>query len=102
VTIFAKIDHAAGARGVGLELADEILLIFGNPRVGTSLMQADPRAGYDLPLRMLVWSQEGHTYVGYEDPLTLKDQYALNTQQEILARLRGLLEQLVETAKEVR
>ncbi|WP_243063910.1 DUF302 domain-containing protein [Humibacter sp. RRB41] len=55
IQIFARIDHAGGARAVGLELADEVVLVFGNPAVGTSLMQQDPIAGLDLPLRMLVW-----------------------------------------------
>jgi uncharacterized protein (DUF302 family) len=54
VRLFATIDHAAGAREAGLDLADEVVLVFGNPAVGTALMQADARAGLDLPLRLLV------------------------------------------------
>src|SRR3712207_3939021 len=65
IEIFATVDHAAGARAAGLELADEVLLVFGNPAVGTALMQADPRCGLDLPLRMLVWSQDGTTRVAH-------------------------------------
>jgi uncharacterized protein (DUF302 family) len=55
--LFARIDHAAGARGVELELAEEEVIVFGSPRSGTPLMQSDPRVGLDLPLRMLVWRQ---------------------------------------------
>ena len=53
VTVFARIDHAAAARAVGLELPDEVVLVFGDPAVGTALMQADPRVGIELPLRLL-------------------------------------------------
>jgi uncharacterized protein (DUF302 family) len=98
VRLFARIDHAYGARAAGLELDDEVLLLFGSPAVGTALMQADPRAGYDLPLRMLVWSQDGTTYVGYRDPATLVHTYALTDQQATVGKLRALLQQLVAEA----
>lgn len=98
VTLFATIDHASGARAAGLELDDEVLLVFGSPSVGTALMQADPQAGYDLPLRMLVWSQAGVTHVGYRDPAALTDSYALGDQQVTLDKLRGLMQQLVDEA----
>ena len=98
VTVFAAIDHAAGARAAGLELSDEVLLVFGNPAVGTALMQADPVAGYDLPLRMLVWSQDGVTRVAYEDPAALGKRYALDREQHTLVALRGLLQHLVADA----
>ena len=51
----SRIDHAAGAREAGLELADEDLLIFGHPRTGTPLMIASPSIAIDLPLKVLVW-----------------------------------------------
>jgi uncharacterized protein (DUF302 family) len=102
VAVFATIDHAAGARAAGLELDDEVLLVFGSPAVGTALMAADPRVGFDLPLRMLVWSRDGATRVGYQDPLTLADRYALGGERETLGKLRGLLEQLVMDVGEQR
>jgi uncharacterized protein (DUF302 family) len=98
VEVFATIDHAAGARAAGLDLADEVLLVFGDPAVGTALMQADPRAGVDLPLRVLVWSQDGTTRVAYQDPAVLADRYEVGAEQATLGRLRGLLEQLVAEA----
>ena len=55
LTVFARVDHAAAAREAGMELAAEELVVFGNPRAGTPLMQSDPRIGIELPLRMLVW-----------------------------------------------
>ena len=98
VEVFATIDHAAGARAAGLELADEVLLVFGNPAVGTALMQADPRCGLDLPLRVLVWSQDGTTRVAYQDPARLADRYAVGSEQPTLSKLGGLLEQVVAEA----
>ena len=95
VEVFATIDHAAGARAAGLDLPDEVLLVFGNPAVGTALMQADPRSGVDLPLRMLVWSQDGATRLAYQDPAVLADRYEVGSEHATLDRLRGLLEQLV-------
>src|SRR4051812_24178797 len=77
IEVFATIDHAGGARAAGLELADEVLVIFGNPAVGTALMQADPRVGVDLPLRMLVWSEKGSTMVAFQDPAALADRFSL-------------------------
>jgi uncharacterized protein (DUF302 family) len=99
ITVFAPIDHAAGARQAGLELADEVLVIFGDPRVGTLLMQADPAVGYELPLRLLIWEAAGQTMIGYRRPTELGDDFALGNQLEILRRMENLLEQITaETA----
>lgn len=98
VTLFAVVDHAAGARDAGLSLPDEVLLVFGNPAVGTGLMQADPRTGIDLPLRMLVWSEDGETRIGFRDPHDLADDFAVGGEAAVLGRLRGLLDQLAAEA----
>ena len=95
ITLFATIDHGAGARSVGLDLSDEVVLVFGNPAAGTPLMQADPRAGIDLPLRILVWSQEGATNVAFRDPRTMTADFALGGRTETLDKLRGVLDALV-------
>jgi uncharacterized protein (DUF302 family) len=94
ITVFAPIDHAAGARKAGLELANEVLVIFGDPRVGTMLMQADPAVGYELPLRLLVWDAGGQTMTGYRRPTELRDDFALGDQLEVLERMENLLEQI--------
>ncbi|HEX8345568.1 MAG TPA: DUF302 domain-containing protein [Actinoplanes sp.] len=98
VTLFAAVDHAAGARSAGLELPDEVLLVFGNPAVGTALMQSDPRSGIELPLRMLVWSEGGATRIAFRDPAGLADEFSVDGNVGTLAKLRGLLDQLVAEA----
>jgi uncharacterized protein (DUF302 family) len=69
VTIFARIDFSGDAARAGLSLREEQMLIFGNPKAGTPLMQSVPAAGLDLPLKVLVWEDaEGRTQIAYNDP----------------------------------
>jgi uncharacterized protein (DUF302 family) len=91
LTVFARIDHAAAAREVGLELADEQVLVFGNPKAGTALMQDDPRIGIELPLRMLVWAGADGVNLGYEDPRKLADRYAVGDRAPTLDAMAQLL-----------
>ena len=66
IEVFAHIDHAAGARKVGLPLRSTQVLIFGNPQAGTPLMQGRQTIGLDLPLRALVWEDaEGKVWLTY-------------------------------------
>ncbi len=66
IEVFAQIDHAAGARKAGLSLRPTQVLIFGNPRAGTPLMQDQQTIGLDLPLRVLVWEDgEGKVWLTY-------------------------------------
>jgi uncharacterized protein (DUF302 family) len=81
LTIFARVDHAAGAAEVGLTLRPTELLIFGNARGGTPLMQANQTIGIDLPLKALVWQDElGKTWLSYNDPSWLAKRHALGTE----------------------
>jgi uncharacterized protein (DUF302 family) len=78
MTVFAHVDHAAGAAAAGLTLRPTELLIFGNARGGTPLMQANQAIGVDLPLRALVWQDAaGDTWVSYNDPAWLAKRYGL-------------------------
>jgi len=87
VEVLARIDHAAGARRAGLELADELVVFFGNPAIGTGVMQDDPRAGIDLPLRILFWDDIGTTYAAYRDPQDLADDFVLVDHRDVPANL---------------
>jgi uncharacterized protein (DUF302 family) len=76
MTVIARVDHAGAAAKAGMDLRPTELLIFGNPRAGTPLMQAAQTIGIDLPLRALVWQDEAHaTWVTYVDPLWLAGRY---------------------------
>ena len=98
LTVFARIDHAAGAREVGLELADEQVVVFGSARAGTPLMQSDPRIGVELPLRMLVWSDGEGALVGYVDPRELLDRYDVAERESMLEQMAALLAGLTDDA----
>jgi uncharacterized protein (DUF302 family) len=78
MTVFARIDHAAGAAQVGLPMRPTELLIFGSAKVGTPLMQATQATGIDLPLKTLVWEDAaGKTWLSYNDPSWLAKRHAL-------------------------
>jgi uncharacterized protein (DUF302 family) len=80
MTIFARIDHAAGAADSGLVLAPTTVLIFGNAKGGTPLMQKAQTIGIDLPLKALVWQDPaGQTFLSYNDPLWLAQRHGLGT-----------------------
>jgi uncharacterized protein (DUF302 family) len=79
LTVFAHIDHAAGAAQVGLPLRPTDLLIFGNAKGGTPLMQANQEIGIDLPLKILVWQdQAGTTWLSYNDSSWLAKRHGLS------------------------
>jgi uncharacterized protein (DUF302 family) len=99
LTLFARIDHAAAAREAGLELADEQVVLFGNPRAGTPLMQSDARVGVELPLRILIWADASGVLIGYLDPRGLSAPYDIpDEQQPILEQMTTLLAQLADEA----
>jgi uncharacterized protein (DUF302 family) len=79
LTVFAHVDHAAGATAVGLGLNPTDLLIFGNAKGGTPLMQAVQTIGIDLPLKILVWQDtSGQTWVSYNDPHWLAKRHGID------------------------
>jgi uncharacterized protein (DUF302 family) len=98
LTVFAQVDHAAGAAEAGLELEDEVVLAFGNPRAGTPLMQADRRVGIELPLRMLIWRDGDEVWLGYLDPHGLAETYRLAGHEATLDQMAALLETLAAEA----
>ncbi len=78
ITIFARVDHAGGAAAVGMDLRPTEVLIFGNPKGGTPLMQANQLIGLDLPLRVLAWEDAaGKVSVTYHDVDRLAARYCL-------------------------
>jgi uncharacterized protein (DUF302 family) len=83
MTVFARIDHAAGAAGAGLSLRPTEVLIFGNAKAGTPLMQSVQTIGLDLPLKALVWQDtSGMTWLSYNDPAWLAQRHRLGGDTE--------------------
>ncbi len=99
-TVFARVDHAAGADGVGMELAPAQLLIFGNPKLGTPAMQDDPLAGLYLPLKVLVYGDDaGQVWLAYEDPAhMLADLGGIAPDADYIAQMTGALAKLTGKA----
>jgi uncharacterized protein (DUF302 family) len=78
MAVFARIDHAAGAASAGLSLRPTEVVIFGNPKGGTALMQDRQSAGIDLPLKALVWEDaDGKIWLGYNDPGWIAQRHGL-------------------------
>ena len=98
LTLFCHIDHAEGARAAGLDLPPEDVLLFGNPKAGTALLQEDPRAGYELPLRILVWQEGERVRVGYSAPRELAHTYQLEKTAGVLDAMAALLDELAAEA----
>jgi uncharacterized protein (DUF302 family) len=78
VKLFDTIDQRAAAREVGLDLRETVLMIFGNPAAGTLVMMAAPLSALDLPLKVLIWDDEGQTKVTYYAPAALAARHHLN------------------------
>jgi uncharacterized protein (DUF302 family) len=99
MTIFNRIDHAAGAASVGAELRPTTLVIFGNPKVGTPLMQCDQTVGIDLPQKALIWQDAaGQTWFGYNDPHYLAERHQLQGCQEVIDKVAGALNNFARAA----
>lgn len=98
-SVVARVDHAGAADGVGLEMVPAQLLVFGNPRLGTPAMQADPRAGLYLPLRVLVYEDAGgQVWLTYETPGAMLGELEIAKDAEVIGRMTGALEALTAKA----
>jgi len=99
LTAFARIDHAAGASAAGLALRPTEVLIFGNAKGGTPLMQAVQTIGIDLPLKALVWQDAtGDTWLSWNDPAWLAARHGLAGADTVVGKLTALLDEIAKTA----
>ncbi len=99
LTIFARIDHAAGAQKIGKTLRPTELLIFGNPQGGTPLMECAQTAGIDLPLKALAWEDAaGQVWLGYNDPQYLTHRHGAKECGPVAGNLRKALDGLAGAA----
>jgi len=100
MTVFARIDHAAGAAGAGLSLRPTKLLIFGNAKAGTPLMQTVQTTGIDLPLKALVWEDaSGATWLSYNDPAWLAQRHGVAGETEtVIGMMSKALDAVAQAA----
>ena len=99
LTVFARIDHAEGASAVGLSLRPTEVLIFGNAKGGTPLMQAVQTIGIDLPLKALVWQDAaGDTWLSWNDPAWLAARHGISGAEAVAGKLTAVLEDVAKTA----
>ncbi|QJF50656.1 DUF302 domain-containing protein [Roseobacter ponti] len=98
-TVFARVDHAAGAAKVDMDLRPTQMLMFGNPKLGTPAMLDGQTAGLDLPLRVLVYSDaEGVVHVAYHAPASLAETHGLPGDAEYIRMMTGALDKLTGKA----
>ena len=98
LTVIAEVDHSANAESVGLTLPPTYLVIFGNPDVGTPLMQERRTVAIDLPQKMLVWEDAETVYAAYNDPAYLAERHGLDPQGEGLQKVAAALANLAKAA----
>ena len=99
LTVFARIDHAAGAKKAGMDLRPTELIIFGSPKVGTPLMQAEQTMGLDLPLKVLVWQDDGgQVWLAYETPADMGAARGLAKDNPVIGKVTGALDNFTSAA----
>lgn len=100
LTVFNRIDHQANAAQAELKMGAAQVLIFGSPKLGTAIMQQDPAAGLDLPLRVLIYQDNtGKTWISYHDPGALESHYQLQGNAAV-KQAQGALENITDAAAE--
>ncbi len=99
MTVFVRIDHTAGAKKAGLTLPPTELVIFGNPKVGTPLMQCSRSVAIDLPQKALVWEDDqGQVWLTYNDPTYLAERHAITGCEAVLEKIGGALQNFAAAA----
>jgi uncharacterized protein (DUF302 family) len=100
LNLFAEVDHAKGAQEIALILRPTTVVIFGNAKGGTPLMQANQAMGLDLPLKALVWEDaDGKTWVSYNDPVWLAQRHGLSDDaRQVAVKLRETVSALIKAA----
>jgi uncharacterized protein (DUF302 family) len=97
--VFLTIDQSAEASGAGLTLRPTTLIVFGNPKAGTLLMQAEPLVALDLPLKLLIWEEAGAVSVAYTPASELAARYTLPGQGELIAAIDRSLAALANSVE---
>ncbi len=98
-TVFATIDHQANAKQAGADLRPTTLVLFGNPKLGTPLIEADQTIGIDLPQRAVVYTDKaGQTWIAYDDPAWVAARHGVTGEAETLRQTSAALDGFVRSA----
>jgi len=93
------VDHAAAAKNVDMELRPTQVLFFGNPKLGTPLMQSNQLAGLELPMRVLVWEDEdAQTWLAYHSPQQIGEDFQIADNTEAIDMLTSAIKKLTDAA----
>jgi len=99
IKVMARINHGAGAKAAGLKLPATELLIFGNPKLGTPLLQANRKIGLDLPMKALAWEDgAGKVHLSYTLPATLQKRHAISGKDALFNKMTKALGGLTAAA----
>ena len=99
MTVFIRINHAAGAQKVGKKLRPTELIVFGNPKVGTPLMQCSQSVGIDLPQKALIWQDDqGQVWLSYNDPNYLAQRHGITECAEVIKKVEKALNNFAKAA----
>lgn len=99
LTVFLRVDHQKNASGVSLDLRPTEIIVFGNPKVGTPLMQCAQNVAIDLPQKVLVSEDaDNKVWLSYNDPVYLKNRHDIEGCDEVIKKVSGVLAKLSKAA----
>jgi uncharacterized protein (DUF302 family) len=99
IAVAARVDHAGAAQRIGETLKPTQVLIFGNPKLGTPLMQSNRRIGLELPMKVLAWEDDGgQVWLAYVKPDVLKSEYSVSGRDDVFREMAQALEKLTDEA----
>ena len=89
-----ELDHSANAEKKGLSLRPTKLLVFGNPNLGTPLMNVSPTLAIDLPQKIIIYKEDEKVFIAYNNPSYLKERHAITGKDELLTKISGALHKI--------
>lgn len=99
ITVVARVNHGAAAAKADMKLRPTEVLIFGNPKLGTPLMQSNQGIGLDLPLKVVAWQDDkGQSWIGYTPPAELAARHNVRDRAEVVAKMTEVLDALTGRA----
>jgi uncharacterized protein (DUF302 family) len=99
ITIFARVNHTAGARANFIPLRPTELLIFGHPKLGSHVFTAEQAAGIDLPMKVVAWEDEkGKVWLAYNDPMYIVKRHMIKKRDDVAEKMRAALDAMTDAA----